>query len=339
MDTKSDLSALIKDFLEYLEIEKNVSQLTIRNYAHYLSRFLAFLSSDPLSPGVKPVKSITGEDVPDPHRKIVTPADITSDSIRQYRLFLSRYVDDHDMTLKRVTQNYHLIALRSFLKYCLKRDIAVVPPEKIDLPKAESRSLKFLEREHVDRLLNMPEISKPEGLRDKAILETLFSTGLRVSELVKLNRDQINFERKEFGVIGKGRRARVVFLSDSAVDWLQRYLKNRDDDSKALFIRYAGKTPDEGELLSESLRLTARSVQRLVEKYVKKGKLPIKITPHGLRHSFATDLLSGGADLRAIQEMLGHKNVSTTQIYTHITNPQLKEIHHKFHHKNPTEEV
>jgi site-specific recombinase XerD len=315
-----DLETLIKEFLEYLEIERNVSQLTIRNYAHYLSRFLAFLGSDPLSPGVKTVKS-------------VKPSDITSESIRQYRLYLSRFADEHDMTLKRVTQNYHLIALRSFLKYLLKRDIAVVPPEKIDLPKAESRSLKFLEREQVDRLLNMPEISTPDGLRDKAILETLFSTGLRVSELVKLNRDQINFERKEFGVIGKGRRARVVFLSESAVDWLQRYLKNRDDDSKALFIRYAGKTPDEGQNFGESLRLTARSVQRLVEKYVKKGRLPIKITPHGLRHSFATDLLSGGADLRAIQEMLGHKNVSTTQIYTHITNPQLKEIHSKFHHK------
>lgn len=321
-----DLSALIKDFLEYLEIERNVSQLTIRNYAHYLARFLGFLSGSSPSPAVKSVKT-------------VKPEDITNESIRQYRLYLSRYVDGHGISLKRVTQNYHLIALRSFLKYLLKRDIAVVAPEKIDLPKAESRSLKFLEREQVDRLLNMPEISTPDGLRDKAILETLFSTGLRVSELVKLNRDQINFERKEFGVIGKGRRARVVFLSDSAIDWLQRYLKNRDDQSNALFIRYAGKTPDEGQNFSESLRLTPRSVQRLVEKYVKKARLPVKITPHGLRHSFATDLLSGGADLRAIQEMLGHKNVSTTQIYTHITNPQLKEIHHKFHHKASEEKV
>jgi site-specific recombinase XerD len=237
------------------------------------------------------------------------------------------------MSLKRVTQNYHLIALRSFLKYCLKRDIAVVAPEKIDLPKAESHSIKFLERDQVDRLLNMPEISRNDGLRDKAILEVLFSTGLRVSELVGLNRDTINFERKEFGVIGKGRRARVVFLSDSAADWLKRYLTAREDDIPALFIRYSGKKPDDGSGASESLRLSSRSVQRLVEKYVKKARLPVKITPHGLRHSFATDLLSGGADLRAIQEMLGHKNVSTTQIYTHITNPQLKEIHSKFHHK------
>ncbi len=309
-----DLDKLIKDFLEYLEIERNVSQLTIRNYAHYLHRFLGFLKTQIPSPAP-------------------TTRDITSDSIREYRLYLSRFVDEHGISLKRVTQNYHLIALRSFLKYCLKRDISVVAPEKIDLPKAESRSIKFLEREQVERLLNMPEISKADGLRDKAILETLFSTGLRVSELTKLNRDQINFDRKEFGVIGKGRRARVVFLSDSSVEWLQRYLKDRTDESIALFIRYAGKKPDIDDKNGESFRLTPRSVQRLVEKYVKKARLPVKITPHGLRHSFATDLLTGGADLRAIQEMLGHKNVSTTQIYTHITNPQLKEIHARYHRK------
>ena len=293
-----DLQMLVKDFLEYLEIERNVSQLTIRNYKHYLERFLAFLGS-----------------------KSPPPSEITMEKIREYRLFLSRYVDKNGLSLKRVTQNYHLIALRSFLKYLLKRDIAVIAPEKIDLPKAESRSIKFLEREQIDRLLNTPD-----NHRDKAILEVLFSTGLRVSELVNLNRDQINFDRKEFGVIGKGRRARVVFLSDSAAGWLKQYLDQRDDSDKALFIRYSGKK-------TETLRLTPRSVQRLVEKYVKKARLPVKITPHGLRHSFATDLLSGGADLRAIQEMLGHKNVSTTQIYTHITNPQLKEIHAKFHHK------
>lgn len=316
-----DLHTLVKEFLEYLEIERNVSKLTIRNYKHYLSRFLGFLTGQmPFPTGDKASKSLK-------------PGSITSEAIRQYRLYLSRYVDDHGISLKRLTQNYHLIALRSLLKYLLKRDIVVIAPEKIDLPKAEGRSIKFLERDQVDRLLNMPEISTHEGLRDKAILETLFSTGLRVSELVSLNRDQINFERKEFGVIGKGRRARVVFLSDSAVAWVKRYIANRSDDSKALFIRYSGKHAEEGERHGESLRLSARSVQRLVEKYSKKARLPIKITPHGLRHSFATDLLHGGADLRAIQEMLGHKNVSTTQIYTHITNPQLKEIHEKFHHK------
>jgi len=303
------LSELVKQFLEHLEVERNVSQLTIRNYAHYLERFLEFLGPD------------------------AAVKDITADRIREYRLFLSRFVDTHGLSLKRVTQNYHLIALRSFLKYLMKRDVPAVSPEKIDLAKAESRSIKFLEREQIERLLTMPVLSDEEGLRDKAILETLFSTGLRVSELVSLNRDQINFERREFGVIGKGRRTRVVFLSDSAAQWLQKYLANRRDQSRALFIRYNGPTPDPDDKHGESLRLSARSVQRLVEKYVKKAKLPVKITPHGLRHSFATDLLSGGADLRAIQEMLGHKNVSTTQIYTHITNPQLKEIHGRFHRK------
>ena len=215
-----DLQALIKDFLEYLEIERNVSQLTIRNYAHYLERFRGFLTGSPAPSSVKTVKSIDdsslvlSEAKSRQAGKTVKTSDITSESIRQYRLFLSRYVDGHGISLKRVTQNYHLIALRSFLKYLLKRDIPVVAPEKIDLPKAESHSIKFLEREQIDRLLNMPEISKKEGLRDKAILEVLFSTGLRVSELVGLSRDQINFDRREFGVIGKGRRARVVFLSD-----------------------------------------------------------------------------------------------------------------------------
>lgn len=309
------LKPLIQEFLEYLEIEKNVSQLTIRNYSHYLNRLLGYLAGSSTPPDEVEIKAIT------------------ADSVREYRLFLSRYADEHGLTLKRVTQNYHLIALRSFLKYMMKRDIEAISPEKIDLAKAESHSIKFLERGDVERLLNMPSLGNEEGYRDKAILEVLFSTGLRVSELVGLNRDQINMERKEFGVIGKGRRARVVFLSDAAVEWLTRYEGKRTDSSKALFIRYNGKKPDPDDKTGESLRLTARSVQRMVEKYVKKAKLPIKITPHGLRHSFATDLLSNGADLRAIQEMLGHKNVSTTQIYTHVTNPQLKDIHNKFHRK------
>lgn len=316
-----NLEQLLKEFLEYLEIERNVSQLTIRNYKHYLERFLAFLA-DPSSPSPGPLSVKT---------RTVKTTDITAENIRQYRLYLSRFVDEHGITLKRVTQNYHLIALRSFLKYLAKRDIATLTPDKIDLPKAESHSIKFLNREQVERLLNMPEISKSEGLRDKAILEVLFSTGLRVSELVSLNRDQINLERREFGVVGKGRKVRVVFLSGSAADWLKRYLGSREDTLAPVFIRYSGKKPDKDDKNGESIRLTARSVQRLVEKYARKARLPIKITPHGLRHTFATDLLGNGADLRAIQELLGHKNVSTTQIYTHITNPQLKEIHEKFH--------
>jgi len=316
-----DLEQLIKDFLEYLEIERNVSQLTIRNYRHYLERFVAFLAHS------------NAQSSPPPPANSVKISDVNAESIRQYRLYLSRFSDAKGMTLKRVTQNYHLIALRSFLKYMAKRDIPSVSPDKIDLPKAESRSIKFLEHADMERLLNMPEISTKEGLRDKAILEVLFSTGLRVSELVSLNRDQINLDRREFSVIGKGRRTRIVFLSERAADWLRRYTATREDDLRPIFIRYSGKTPDEHDRTGESIRLTARSVQRSVEKYVKKAKLMIKITPHGLRHTFATDLLGNGADLRAIQELLGHKNVSTTQIYTHITNPQLKEIHDKFHSK------
>jgi len=322
------LSDLVNQFLEHLEIERNVSRLTIRNYRHYLSRFLDYLSrgSLPSSPG-----EIYGGKTREEQWESLKTTDITPDSIREYRLFLSRYTDDKGLSLKRVTQNYHLIALRSFLKYCIKRDIQVVSPDKIDLPKSESRTLNFLGRDDVERLLSMPEISTPDGLRDKAILETLFSTGLRVSELVKLNRDKINLERKEFGIIGKGRRPRVVFLSDSAASWLSRYLDTREDTLPPVFIRYGGKKPDQSDRTGESLRLSARSVERSVEKYVKKAKLSMKITPHGLRHSFATDLLSAGADLRAIQEMLGHKNISTTQIYTHVTNPQLKKVHERFH--------
>lgn len=306
------LANYIGQFLEYLELEKNCSKLTIRNYRHYLERFAQFSASQ--SPTSLNIGSMTPE------------------LIRSYRLFLSRFSNQNDLTLKKITQNYHLIALRAFLRFLIKRGRKTLSPDQIDLAKAESRSLKFLDREQVDRLLNMPEISTPQGLRDKAILEVLFSTGLRVSELVRLNRDTVNLESHEFGVIGKGQRPRVVFLSDSAAQWIARYLKERTDDYKPLFIRYAGRKTDESKG-GEGLRLTVRSIQRIVEKYVRKARLPLKITPHGMRHSFATDLLSAGADLRAIQEMLGHKNISTTQIYTHVTNPQLKEIHRRFHHK------
>lgn len=311
------LQQLIDEFLEYLEIEKNVSKLTIRNYRHYLMRFLGFVTGH--SPTPLPTQAHL--------------SDVTPEVVRQYRLYLSRFSDKHDLTLKRVTQNYHLIALRSFLKYLTRRNIKALAPETIELGRAESRSIKYLEREAIERLMNMPEISKPQGLRDKAILEMLFSTGLRVSELVGLNRDSVNLDRREFGVIGKGKRPRVVFLSEKSAEWIKRYLASREDLARPLFIRYSGKKPLEGDKTGDSLRLTSRSVQRLVEKYVAKAKLPIKITPHGLRHSFATDLLSGGADLRAIQELLGHKNVSTTQVYTHLTNPQLRQIHERFHRK------
>jgi len=338
-----NLSQLVAEFLEYLEIEKNVSPLTIRNYRHYLKRFLGFLARRSLGEGgltrSADAKALADRHSPAPpsgtEAKIqaLTLNSITPEAIREFRLYLARFADAKNLTLKRVTQSYHLIAIRSFLKYLTRRGIKALAPETIELPKVESRSLKFLEREQVERLLNMPEISTPDGLRDKAVLEVLFSTGLRVSELVALNREQINLARREFGVIGKGRRARVVFLSGTAVKWLADYLAKREDQFKPLFIRYAGKKPLAGDRIGESLRLSARSIERLVEKYVKKARLPVKITPHGLRHSFATDLLNSGADLRGIQELLGHKNVSTTQIYTHITNPHLREIHERFHRK------
>jgi len=233
--------------------------------------------------------------------------------------------------MARRTQGYHAIAIRSFLKWLLKNDYSVMAPDKIELPKIEERQVKFLNGEQVDRLLNAPSQSTIQGKRDKAILEILFSTGLRVSELTKLDRDKIDMDRREFGIIGKGGKARVVFLSQRATDWLVKYLNERNDHFKPLFIRHKGKidpvTPD------EKTRLTPRSVQRMVKKYAHKMKLPVEVTPHVMRHSFATDLLMAGADIRSVQEMLGHKNISTTQIYTHVTNKQLRDVHRAFHGK------
>lgn len=306
-----DLRKHIEEFLKYLRVERNCSPLTIRDYRHYLTRFAHWVEEN--SP-------------------IEKPKDINLQLIRSYRYFLAEFADEKGLTLMRITQNYHIIALRAFLRYLVKNDIAVVAPEKIELPKVESRSLKFLDRDQLERLLNAPEISTPQGMRDKALLEMLFSTGLRVSELVKLNHDQINFERREFGIIGKGQRQRVVFLSDRACEWLEKYLATRQDDYKPLFIRYQGNL--DGQQGGEKMRLTVRSVQRLLEKYVKSAKIPVKATPHVLRHSFATDLLINGADLRSVQELLGHKNIATTQIYTHVTNQQLREVHKAFHSGN-----
>lgn len=289
----SKLEKLAEEFLESLQVERNCSPLTIRNYRQYLNRFLNYLSST--LPSVDSSQKINLE------------------AVRKYRLYLANFADEKGLTLSRTTQSYYLIGLRAFLRWLNKNDYRTLSPEKIDLPKSESVLLKFLNREQIERLLNAPTISSKKGLRDKAILETLFSTGLRVSELVGLNRDQINFKRREFGIIGKGKRPRVVFLSPRAVKWLKRYLGSRKDNEKSLFP------------------LTARSVQRIVKKYARKCRLPIEVTPHVIRHSFATDLLVAGADLRAIQEMLGHKNISTTQIYTHVTDRRLKEIHEKYH--------
>ncbi|OGO58518.1 MAG: hypothetical protein A2025_03330 [Chloroflexi bacterium RBG_19FT_COMBO_47_15] len=306
------LEPLIDDFLEYMEVEKGRSPLTIREYRHYLSRFLDWLKTNSKATG---------------------PDDITSELIRRYRLYLAHLCNPYGTLLKRVTQTYHIIALRAFLRYLLvQRDIATLSPDKIELPKQSQRSVAFLNSEQVERLLKSPEISDEAGLRDKAILETLFSTGLRVSELVRLNRDQINLDRKEFGVRGKGDKLRVVFLSDTAAQWLERYLQTRKDSFKPLFRRYSGRVDTIKD--GEKMRLTARSVQEIVNKYAKRCGLPVEVTPHTLRHSFATDLLIGGADLRSVQEMLGHESIRTTQVYTHITNKHLKEVHQTYHSRN-----
>lgn len=309
MTVTEPLPQLIDDFFDYLEIEKNCSKLTIRDYRHYLETFINWYS--PIG------KSIEGLDLT---------------TVRKYRIFLANKADRKGLTLKRVTQNYYVIALRSFLRWLIKNDYKTLEPSKIDLPRTESRSIKFLERDQVDRLVTAVDTSREDGIRDRALLELLFSTGLRVSELVSLNRDQINIERREFGVVGKGGRARVVFISDRAADWLSRYLQKRKDTFRPLFIRYSGKVIMDGN--GEKMRLTARSVERLVKKYVRRARLPIDATVHTMRHSFATDLLNNGADIRSVQEMLGHKNIATTQIYTHVTNRQLREVHQAFHSGN-----
>lgn len=304
---KTELERYIQEFLEYLEVERDVSPLTVRNYSHYLNRFADWMRRNGKG----------------------RLSEITQDAVRQYRVYLSRLSDGKGGTLSKKTQGYHVIALRSFLKWLIKNDHEVLSPDKIDLPKAGGSSLKFLTGEQVDRLLAAPSLSSVTGKRNKAILEVLFSTGLRVSELVSLNRDKVDLERREFGIVGKGNRPRVVFLSARAAEWVKKYLDARNDNYKPLFIRHKGKMGP--EVSDEEMRLSARSVQRMIKKYQRKVKIPLDVTPHVLRHSFATDLLMAGADLRSVQEMLGHKNISTTQIYTHVTNPHLREVHEAFH--------
>jgi len=307
-----NVELLIEEFLEYLEVQKGCSPLSIRRYRHYLRRFQNWL----------------GESSP------ATKADeISLELIRRYRLYLAHLRAHDGLPLQRVTQSYHIVALRAFLRYLLvQRDIATLSPDKIELPKQSSRSVAFLNSEQMERLLSSPKITCNAGLRDRTILETLFSTGLRVSELVSLNRGQVDLERKEFGVRGKGNKVRVVFLSDTAAHWIERYLRARRDNFKPLFIRYSGAVNPQKN--GEKMRLTARSIERIVSKYAKRSGLPIEATPHTLRHSFATDLLISGADIRSVQEMLGHESIRTTQVYTHVTNRHLKEVHKAFHSRN-----
>ena len=316
LDMDLDLNTAIRRFLENLEVEKNCSKLTVRNYQHYLEVLEKYFEGQ-------------GKERP-------MVSDINSDLVRSFRLYLSRQ-SGVDGEMKIVTQGYYVIALRSFLKWLIKNDYKVMQPEKIDVPKNKDHSLKFLNGEQVERLLNQPLLSTKVGVRDRALLELLFSTGLRVSELTRLNRDQINLKTREFGVIGKGGKARVVFISVRAAIYVDKYLKSRTDKDRPLFIRYGGKK----EMITdeEKMRLSPRSVERLVKHYVRLAKLPVEATPHTLRHSMATDLLRAGADLRSVQELLGHKNIATTQIYTHVTDARLREIHEKFHMGNKKQDV
>lgn len=294
-------------FLEYLEVEKNRSQRTIANYDHYLSRFFSFA-------------------------RISKPTQITSDMVRKFRIYLNRFTDEQGNGLKKITQNFHVVALRAFLKYLTKRDVPALAPEKIELGKSEQREVSFLDDQDLKRFLNAPEGKKLRDLRDKAILETLFSTGLRVSELCALNRDEMNTSRGEITVKGKGGKVRLVFLSDIAKEKLKDYLKKRKDIDNAVFVRIP-KNEKFGE--DENFRISPRSVQRLIKKYVvKAGIVGKKVSPHTIRHSLATDLLRNGADIRSVQALLGHSSIKTTQIYTHVTDEQLREVHKKFHKRN-----
>src|SRR5688572_15933863 len=293
------------DFLEYLEIEQNRSQKTIRNYDHYLTRLLDFAGDD------------------------LKVSEIDEELIRKWRLWLNRLGTNVSDELQKTTQNYHLIALRSFLKFCAKRNVPAMTADKVELARTTRKQVTFLNEDELARLFAQPDVSVEAGMRDRAILELLFSSGLRVSELVGLDREHINLKRREFMVRGKGQKDRPIFISSEAAEWLARYIDKRQDNTRPLFIRYNGtKAVD---LSGNFHRLTARSVQRLVARYASLAGITKHVSPHTLRHSFATDLLMNGADLRSVQAMLGHSNIATTQIYTHVTDPHLKNVHERFH--------
>lgn len=315
-DQNTSIKDHILDYLDWLELEKGLSSNSQKNYSNFLKRFFEFLKVSSLEE--------------------LKPNELTPDHIWKYRLFLSRQYKRSFSTnkknvtgsLKRSTQNHYLVALRSLLTYFIKRDITSLPPDKVDIPKdSEEKKVNFLNLEQIEKLLQVPDTSTAIGLRDRAILETLFSTGLRIAELVALNKEQIATAEKvsdlEIVIVGKGNRTRPVYISERAFVWLDKYLRSRNDNEKALFVNYGGRDP--------LTRLTARSIERMVKRYALMAGLPLTTTCHTLRHSFATDLLSKGADLRTVQEFLGHKNVATTQIYTHITKPHLREVHRNLH--------
>lgn len=307
-----DISDLIRDFLEHLEVERGRSRKTIENYKLYLERFYDL------------AMEITGGDG-------LKPEEITRELLRKYRLKLNRYGSDNDSEdLQVITQAYHLIALRGFLKYLARREIKSLDPSLVELPHVIRKQVTFLHYDEVEDMLEQIDTSSEAGLRDRAIIELLYSGGLRVSELVGLNRDSINLGRREFTVRGKGSKDRPIFISEACADRVSDYLDARTDSLPALFLNYSKHTQDV-DTSGNYRRMTARSVERIVEKYARLAGITKHVSPHTLRHSFATDLLMNGADLRAVQSMLGHSDISTTQIYTHVTDAHLKDVHEKFH--------
>lgn len=301
---------LIQDYLQHVEIEKGRSLNTVRNYELYLNRFYELASED--------------------LNREMEPADITEEMLRKYRLRLNRIEDERGKRLTAATQAYHLIALRGFLKYLARRGIDSLNPALVDLPRAHRPQVTFLHIDEVQNILDQIDLGTETGLRDRAIIELLFSGGLRVSELCGLNRDDINLDRREFVVRGKGSKDRPIFIDESAAGRVKDYLAARHDSLPALFLNNS-RNPGATSTSGDYRRLTPRSVQRIIEKYTKAAGITKHVTPHTLRHSFATDLLMNGADLRSVQSLLGHSNISTTQIYTHITDTHLKDIHKKFH--------
>lgn len=298
------VSDYILDFIEYLEVEGGRMPRTAENYEFYLNRFVEFAGD-------------------------ITPAQITQELLRKYRLWLNRYKSENGEDLAMITQSYHLIALRGFLKYFSRRDIPSLSADKIELPKVHRKQVTFLHYDEVIRLLEQVNTGEESGIRDRAILELLFSSGLRVSELVNLNRDHINTKRREFMVRGKGQKDRPVFISQGASDWVEQYIDARQDSLVPLFISYSKNV--EPDTSGDFRRLSARSIQRMISKYARLAGITKHVSPHTMRHSFATDLLMNGADIRSVQSMLGHSNISTTQIYTHVTDAHLKDVYEKFH--------
>lgn len=298
------MSELLLDYIEHLEVEGGRSVKTAENYKLYLERFVEFTDD-------------------------ITVDKITSEVIRKYRLWLNRYKNDNEGELATITQGYHLIALRGFLGYLSKRDIISLSPDKIELPKVARKQVTFLHFDEVTRLLDTIPLDDETGLRDRAIIELLFSSGLRVSELVNLNRDHVNTKRREFMVRGKGRKDRPVFIGEATASRVEDYLASRLDNLPPLFLSYSRNNLS--SMTGDYRRLTSRSIQRMVTKYARLAGITKHVSPHTMRHSFATDLLMNGADIRSVQSMLGHSNISTTQVYTHVTDEHLRDVYEKFH--------